>query len=247
MARNRCSAYGWSGQVKEGGNPTVCGSRLRKYWKMSDCLQSTLNRLLQTRAEAYSGQTHFGRYALVSRDLELFRFWLQCCMDASKMKTNSCNNSSFSSYLTSDFQFALRHGFINELSEMIKIEGAELPLDAFVKQSGIQDEQKPKYYQGLSIGGKKMTSWARERSGDYQQRMGESVPPLLQAAFEGGLAAVEWFLSDTPFRLYKEYSVNNADDHRLKMLAKAPGGLDQALSSWLKRKSKSTLPFTHPM
>ena len=163
------------------------------------------------------------------------------------MKANSCNTSAFSSYLTSDFQFALKHGFIDELREMIAIIGGELPLDAFVKQSGIQDEQKPKYYQGLSIGGKKMTSWARERSGGYQQRRDESVPPLLQAAFEGGLAAVEWFLSDTPFRLYKEYGVNNADDHRLKMLAKAHGGLDQAVSSWLKRRSESVLAFTLSM
>ena len=157
------------------------------------------------------------------------------------MKTNSCNSDTFSSYLISDFQFALKHGFIDELREMITIIGAELPLDAFVKQSGVQDEQKPRYYQGLSIGGKKMTRWARERSGVFEQRTGESVPPLLQAAFEGGLAAVEWFLSDTPFRLYKEYCANNAADYRLKMLAKAHNGLDQAVSSWLKRRSKYTL------
>lgn len=150
---------------------------------------------------------------------------------------SSENTTSFSGFDTSDFEFCLQHGFIAELSEMIKIAGAELPLDALVKKSGVKEEKKPRYYQGLSIGGKKMTSWARERGGGYEQAMGERRPPLLQAAYQGGLAAVEWFLSDTPFRLYKEFGDNNNNDERLKMLAKAKGGFDQVTSSWLKQRS----------
>lgn len=180
---------------------------------------------------------HLGRYAMVSRNFELFHFWLSCCQKASRMQSN--NTSPFLGLNTSDFHFALKHGFIEELSAMIKFTGAELPLDALIKQSGIQEEKKPKYYQGLSIGGKKMTNWARERGGSYPNTMGESTPPLLQAAHQGGLAAVEWFLSDTPFRLYKEYGTNNASDPRLKTLAKAHGGLDQVFSTWLKQRSQS--------
>lgn len=151
----------------------------------------------------------------------------------------SNNTSPFLGLDTSDFHFALEHGFIEELSEMIRFTGAELPLDELIKQSGIQEEKKPKYYQGLSIGGKKMTNWARERGGSYQRAIVESTPPLLQAAHQGGLAAVEWFLSDTPFRLYKEYGTNNANDPRLKTLAKAHGGLDQIFGTWLKQRSQS--------
>jgi len=179
---------------------------------------------------------NLGRYALVSRDTELLRFWLSCCEEASRVLSNT--TSPFLGFDTSDFHFALEHGFIEELAEMIKFTGAELPLDTLIKQSGIQEEKKPKYYQGLSIGGKKMTCWARERGGGYQRALGESTPPLLQAAHQGGLAAVEWFLSDTPFRLYKEYGTKNANDSRLKTLAKAHGGLDQTFSSWLKQRSK---------
>ncbi len=120
---------------------------------------------------------------------------------------------------------------------MIKISGAELPLEILVKQSGVQEEEKPKYYQGLSIGGKKMTKWARERGGSGHDTLNESTPPLLQAAYQGGLAAVEWFLSDTPLRLYKEYAANNAADSQLKTLTKAHGGLDQVFSTWLKQRS----------
>jgi len=150
----------------------------------------------------------------------------------------SNNPFPFFGFHTPDFQFALEHGFIEELSEMIKITGAQLPLDALIEQSGIQDEKKPNYYQGLSIGGKKMTKWARERGGGYQHAMGESTPPLLQAAHQGGLAAVEWFLSDTPFRLYKEYGTKNANNPRMKTLAKAHGGLDETFGSWLKQRSE---------
>lgn len=183
--------------------------------------------------------THLGRYALVSRDIQLFRFWLHCCQEASKWESGS-KNSSWSGFDELDLDFARRHGFVEEMSEMIKIAGAELPLDELVKQSGVQEEEKPKYYQGLTIGGQKMKKWARERGGSsYWYAMGQSTPPLLQAAYQGGLAAVEWFLSDTPFRLYKEYVANNANDRRLKLLAKAHGGLDHAISSWLKQRSTS--------
>lgn len=120
---------------------------------------------------------------------------------------------------------------------MIKFTGAELPLDALIKQSGIHEEKKPRFYQGLSIGGKKMTNWARERGGAYQRALG-STPPLLPAAYRGGLAAVEWFLSDTPLRLYKEYGTKNVNDPRLKTLTKAHGGLDQTFGTWLKQRSK---------
>ncbi len=178
-----------------------------------------------------------GRYAIVSRDFNLLRFWLRCCREASKMKLDN-DSMSLSRYYSMDFQYALENGFVEELQELISTAGAELPLDALVKQSGVQDEGKPKYYQGLSIGGKKMTSWARERGGStYHRVMGESTPPLLQAAYQGVLPVVEWFLSDTPFRLYREYGANNADSPQLKMLAKAHGGLDQAISSWLKQRS----------
>ena len=64
--------------------------------------------------------------------------------------------------------------------------GAGLALNPLVKQPGVQEEQKPKYYQGLSGGGKKMTSWARDRGGNREHAKGESTPPLLQSAFQGG-------------------------------------------------------------
>ncbi|KAI4163226.1 MAG: hypothetical protein LQ342_003159 [Letrouitia transgressa] len=148
----------------------------------------------------------------------------------------------FPGFNAKEVGFALENGYIEALAQMLGNAGAELPLDAMVKQSGVEDTEKPRYYQGLSIRGQKMTAWARERrERGYDLASGEKIPFLLQAAKAANLPAVEWFLSDTPFRLYREFGANNKDDPRLKTLAKAHGGFDQAVSSWLKSKSKCVI------
>lgn len=150
------------------------------------------------------------------------------------------DESFTSNFYLGDFHFAVQRGYVEEIAEMIKSSGAQLPLDALITKTGIKEPRKYNYYQGLSIGGKKMTGWARERGGhrSYRNAMYESTPPLLQAANMGSLAAVEWFLSDTPLRLYQEYQEKNKDDTRLKKLAEAPGGFQSAVGQWLKQRSE---------
>ncbi|KAL9041713.1 MAG: hypothetical protein Q9214_004013, partial [Letrouitia sp. 1 TL-2023] len=180
-----------------------------------------------------------GLYVIASKNLDLLRFWLQCCKEASKMKQDN-GARQFSGFDANEVRFALENGHIEALAELIRYTGAELPLDAMVKHSGVEDTEKPRYYQGLSIRGRKMTAWARERGErSYNAASGEKIPFLLQAAKAANLPAVEWFLSDTPFRLYREFGANNKDDPRLKKLAKAHGGFDQAVSSWLKSKTRA--------
>ncbi|KAL8927248.1 MAG: hypothetical protein Q9208_002424 [Pyrenodesmia sp. 3 TL-2023] len=179
------------------------------------------------------------RYAVASRDIALLRFWIQCCRDALKMKQK--DDSVTSIFDMADFQFAVKRGYVEEIAEMIKLSGTQLPLDALIKKTGIEEPKKAGCYQGLSIGGKRMTGWARERGGkSYRSAVCESTPPLLQAAHAGSLAAVEWFLSDTPLRLYKGYKEKNTDDTRLKRLAEAPGGFKSVVGQWLKQRSESS-------
>ena len=185
---------------------------------------------------------NIGRYAMISRDPKLFQFWLRCCQEAQRMNSEA----TFKGFTSADWQFAVTNDFIDEMAEMIRYCGVELPLDDLIKQSGVTDDEKPKYYQGLSIGGKKMTNWAQahgERA--YRDGINEKSPPLLQAAHQGSLGAVEWFLSDTPFRLYREYGAKNSDDPQLKMLARAHGGFDLAVGTWLKQRSMPLLSFVH--
>ena len=137
-----------------------------------------------------------------------------------------------------DFRYAVEKGYIQILTDFIKLAGAELPIDAFLKHSGVAVETSLKYYQGLTIGGQKMEKWAQEYSGTHNTSIDKKIPPLLQSAYQGGLLATEWFLSDTPTRLFKEFGDNNRDYPGFRILAKAQGGFDQALRAWLGRNGK---------
>jgi hypothetical protein len=55
----------------------------------------------------------------------------------------------------SDFQWAVEHGKAQLLGLVIKRTGAGIPLDHLVKKSGVELKQKPRFYQGLTVYGKK--------------------------------------------------------------------------------------------
>ena len=85
------------------------------------------------------------------------------------------------------------------------------------------------------------SDWAQEsaRGQDRHQQYTESRnPPLLESSFHGSIASVEWFLSNAPLRMYREFASNHEDDERVKTLSKAPGGFDKAVSDWLEARSK---------
>lgn len=54
-----------------------------------------------------------------------------------------------------DFNYAVNHGKTQMLALIIKRTGAGIPLDHLVKKSGVELKQKPRYYQGLTVYGKK--------------------------------------------------------------------------------------------
>ncbi len=53
------------------------------------------------------------------------------------------------------FQYAVSKGRTEMLAEIIKRTGAGLPLEDLVKRSGVDLKEKPRYYQGLTVYGKK--------------------------------------------------------------------------------------------
>ena len=54
-----------------------------------------------------------------------------------------------------DFQWAIDYASTKLLGIIIKRTGAGIPLDHLVKKSGVEIKQKPRYYQGLTVYGKK--------------------------------------------------------------------------------------------
>ncbi|ORY62245.1 uncharacterized protein BCR38DRAFT_235854 [Pseudomassariella vexata] len=134
-----------------------------------------------------------------------------------------------------EFQDAIRLGRIDMLADVIKRTGAGIPLEQLVKKSGVEMKAKPRYYQGLTVYGKKRSDWANAGRNLIVRDTGSKAPPLLMAAIEGSLKSVQWFVSDTPMNHYLEFGKSKTamEDPRLKHLKSSQGGFDRAISKWL--------------
>ncbi|KAF3031839.1 hypothetical protein E8E12_001475 [Didymella heteroderae] len=144
----------------------------------------------------------------------------------------------FYTFSEQDFHYAIQLGRVQLLKEIVKRTGAGIPLDDLVKKSGVEITKKPKYYQGLSVHGKKREDWAAAGRDTHYQAPREEHPPLLHAARLTSIDSVEWFLSDAAARAYLDFAENNKKDVRIQSLAKAKGGLQASISKWLNLRSK---------
>jgi hypothetical protein len=59
------------------------------------------------------------------------------------------------SFPDDEFQWAVENGKTQMLAEIIKRTGAGMPLEHLVKKSGVEMKVKPKFYQGLTVYGRK--------------------------------------------------------------------------------------------
>lgn len=67
---------------------------------------------------------------------------------------------------SNDFLWAVQSGNTEALSLLIKRTGAGIPLDHLVKKSGAELKQKPRYYQGLTVYGKKRYGYPNKNPTD---------------------------------------------------------------------------------
>jgi hypothetical protein len=181
-------------------------------------------------------------FAIQEDDVKMLTFLVE--MAQSLTAAAKDENASSSSVYGADeeiFQSAMRLGRLRCLTELIKRTGVGLPVDALVKDSGVEVKQKPKTYQGLSIRGKKRTDWVAQSRGIREETPRESHPPLLMAARAGNLSTVEWFLSTAPARHYMEFAKTHRQDKRLKRLAQSEQGIEGCINNWLGLRSKSFL------
>lgn len=145
--------------------------------------------------------------------------------------------AKFFQFKDTDFLYAIRLGRVELVKEIIKSTGSGIPLDDLVKKSGVTIQETPKFYQGLSVHGKKRADWANAGRDVQSQPADVQHPPLLHAARLGNLESVEWFSSDSVLRCYSEFTDNHRDDIRIQNLAKAKGGSEAAISRWLNIRS----------
>ncbi|KAK4184990.1 ankyrin repeat protein [Podospora australis] len=142
-----------------------------------------------------------------------------------------------------EFQWAVEKGKTQMLAEIIQRTGAGIPLEHFVKKSGVKLQEKPKHYQGLTVYGKKRKDWANAGRNLVVKTTGMKTSPLLLAVVAVNIESVEWFLGDAPYRHYTEFGQSKAAlaDPKLKHLSKTPGGFDRAVSRWLGGQNETIL------
>ncbi|KAF1964680.1 ankyrin [Bimuria novae-zelandiae CBS 107.79] len=183
-----------------------------------------------------------GTWSLITGDKALFSFLLDLDVEWTDRLANKLDGSSGIPSLSGfDFQLAIEYGRIELLAEMIKHTGAGIELESLVKNSGVKYREKPKYYQGLSVHGKKRPAWINAARGTYSQNGTDSDPPLLSAAFQGSLQSVEWFLSDAPARHYLDFAEAYKHDKYIEHLNNNAGGFEKLLRKWLETRRELAL------
>lgn len=84
------------------------------------------------------------------------KFLLEVCEHWSTQKSEPDDEvSGFYSFPDREFKLAVESGRVELLGEIIKRTGAGLPLEHLVKDTGVELQVKPRYYQGLTVYGKK--------------------------------------------------------------------------------------------
>ncbi|EXJ54315.1 hypothetical protein A1O7_09653 [Cladophialophora yegresii CBS 114405] len=184
------------------------------------------------------------RYAIFTDDMTLLRFLIKVGNELAAQIPDGNNDSlRVMNISQDDFGLAVRLGRVEMIGEIIKSTGYGFPLQKVFQKSGIKLDEKPKYYQGLSVHGRKRQDWAEAGRGGRRSHHAESDigVPLLAAAIEGNTDSTEFFLTDAPLRRYLEFAESLEDEKRIQALAQAKGGIKGTLSAWLSTRNQLVL------
>ena len=177
-------------------------------------------------------------FAIWKDDINLLTFLLELGQQFVDRQASADTTSIFK-IPTYNVSLAESLGRIRCMEEMIRRCGGSLPIYDLVQTSGVEIHDKPDYYRGLSIRGKKHPEWADSGSGIYRPNSMNSAP-LLTSAMAGNLESTEWFLGTAPGRYYKEFAHTHKHDKELKILQESKLGLEGTIMDWLG--ARSTLP-----
>ncbi|KAK1143690.1 hypothetical protein N8T08_006090 [Aspergillus melleus] len=190
-----------------------------------------------------SGSLDLFEYAIREDNVPVLAFLLE--MGQKYQTRDETTGSEIFSLYEPEIYLAIELGRLRCLEEIISRTGADLPIDQLVKRSGVLVQEKPKYYQGLSIHGRKRTDWAAagggQRGWGTEESETDQHPPLLVSAFRGSLKSTEWFLGTAPTRLYLNFTKQNGEDKRLSLLAQSTDGVEKSVKRWLNTRSHLVL------
>lgn len=185
-------------------------------------------------------QTSLLEHAVRTDDMDLLKLMIELGSEQQALLVEEEDDQKSYNMSRNVFQKAIKLGRTEMLAYMIKTTGVGIPLNELIKKSGVELKTKPKYYQGLTVGGRKRADWAQAPDSQVQV-LEERIPPVLQAAKVGSVESVEWFMSDAPMRRYKEFAGVNQHDKRIRTLEESGDGYGKTIGKWLSAKSKVIL------
>jgi hypothetical protein len=183
------------------------------------------------------------QYVVDTDDISLLRFLYEIAETSAGDRDDS--EASPVARLTEGlFDQAIEQGRTTLLAEMIRTTG--VPLNVLVQTTGVVvPERKPKYYQGLNVGGKKNKAWADAANPNsgfaYTQDLSRESPPLLKAAKAGSLTSIQWFLTELPALEYMKFAETHKNDKRVKALSEGKEGFKSAITKWLNTRADLVL------
>ncbi|KIW93355.1 uncharacterized protein Z519_05960 [Cladophialophora bantiana CBS 173.52] len=183
------------------------------------------------------------RYAIFTDNMALLKFIIKIGNSLANQEGDGGDSLNVIAIAKTDFDLALHLGRVEMIGEMIKSTGFGFPLQKVFQKSGIKLDEKPQYYQGLSVYGKKRQDWAEAGRRGYRTQQVESDVgvPLLAATVEGNLKTTEYFLSDEPLHQYLEFARSFKEDKRIQALAHTKGGIRGTLDAWLSTRNELAL------
>ncbi|PYI05666.1 ankyrin repeat protein [Aspergillus sclerotiicarbonarius CBS 121057] len=182
-----------------------------------------------------SDLTDLVHYAIWKNDVDLLEFILQLGQELTQ-RDNTVETQIFT-ISTSAFRLAIKKGHLGCLEAIIRYTGAELQADNLLQDCGIKvKEEKPRFYPGLSIRGKKRADWAAAGRGMTGLRQRQE-DPLLIAAFLGSLSSVQWFLSSAPIKTYVKFIKGHEQDDKLKLLSQSVEDMEGPLMGWIQSRN----------
>ena len=181
----------------------------------------------------------FFTYAVIADDVKLMDWLLDLGGHyAAREADKTPGSPRFLKLESGVFEKAIQLSRIKQLATLIAKTGAAIPLERLVKNSGVEVKQKSKYYQGLTVHGRKREDWVAASRGVTTSYVARTPPPLLMSAFKGSLDAIDFFMGDAALRQYLKFAEDYKDDKQLKNLGRASGGLDKAFSDFITTRGK---------
>lgn len=180
--------------------------------------------------ENYRTQIPLVTYAVVTNDTKMLKFILENELKHTNQEADELLKSVPDR--KDDLHQALSLGYTDIVDLLLRSRGTLLPLEHLAEKSGVTIDEAPKYYQGLSVYGKKRKDWANPQRFTAVSNT-ESGSLLLNAIMQGNLDIVDYAMSNTPARRYEEFCNRFSQDQRVRALAESKGGLSSTLNTWM--------------